>query len=290
MQAPRIEYGLDSDAYRAAEGLSHSESKTLRRSPFHFKRLSEPRPPELVKAPSPQMFVGTLAHCALLEPLEFDKRYVVLPPLNKNSTAYKELAAACIASGGEPITQLQRDIAFAQAASVRELPEVAGLLDGCACEVSAWWQCPRTGVLCKARPDLVKRFPPGALPEYPQGFAVLADLKTTEDASEEAFRRSVAEFSYFTQADHYSEGYALAAGVPVAAFMFVVVEREFPYACAAYTLDEQAMAVARDINDAARSTFARCTALGQWPGYPRESREISLPSWYLKRYLEGALV
>ena len=303
MTTPRVEYGLPPDTYRSEPGLSHSESKQLRKSPYHYKRLNEPRPPELVKQPTAQMALGTMVHVATLEPDAFDERYIVGPDISKNSNAWKAFAAACVEQRVEPITQLQRDQAFAMAQSVRALPDFEPLLAACATEVSMWWECPATGVLCKARPDLVKRYPPPDVPvladaDNPEqqlraatiaerGFAILADLKTTESADAEAFARSVADWSYHTQAHWYSEGAEVALAVPVLSFLFVVVEREYPYAAASYTLDDNALAVARDINLAARDLFKRCEQTQEWPGYPRDTRDIALPPWYMKRYLAG---
>jgi hypothetical protein len=275
---PRVEYGLDNDAYRAAPGLSHSDSKRLRKSPWHFKALTEPRDPQLAKAPTPQMALGTMVHTATLEPNAFDLRYLIGPDVSKNSNRWREFAAACESAGAEPITQQQREQAFAMAASVRALPDFAALIEHCATEVSLWWECEKTGLLCKARPDLVKH--------YPQG-VILADLKTTQDASAESFARSVADFSYHTQAHWYSEGAAAALGVPVLSFLFAVVESEYPYAAASYTLDDNAMSVAADINLSTRELYLRCMQANEWPGYPRETSDISLPPWYMRRFLAG---
>lgn len=295
----RIEYGLDSDAYRDAPGLSHSESKNLRKSPFHFKQLSAPRDPELVKQPTPQMVLGTMVHCAVLEPHAFAERYVVGPEISKNSNQWKTFATECEQRGAQPISQREHDVVQAMAASVRALPDLAPLLDQSACEVSLWWNCPATGVLCKARPDLVKRYGPEVtvvgegLPEervramHERGFAILADIKTTDSADAESFARSVADYSYHTQAHWYCEAVEQVLGVPVLSFLFAVVEREFPYAAATYTLDDTAFRVAADINRAVRELYVQCKKAGDWPGYAQDTRDIALPPWYMKRFLQG---
>lgn len=299
---PRVEYGLPNETYRDAPGLSHSESKDMRRSPHHFHARQD-CPPELAKAPSAQMFMGTMVHVATLEPAAFDDRYVIGPEVSKNSNAWKAFVAQCEIDGREPITQQQKDAAFGMAASVRSLPDVAPLLDGSCTEVSMWWHCAATGVLCKARPDLVRLYPPPTVPVIAdstdpvqvqraqliaaKGFAIMADLKSTENADAEAFARSVADYSYHTQAHWYIEGAEAALGVPVISFLFCVVEREYPYAAASYTLDDTALKVAADINLTVRRLYAECKKAGSWPGYPSATRDIALPPWYLKRYMEG---
>jgi hypothetical protein len=271
-----IKRGMTSREYFAAPGLSHSGSRRMRQSPFHYHALLDPLAPQ--KAPTPAMFAGTLAHCALLEPLYFDARYPVPPlnakgeQLNKNSNEWKQLAAEYRAAEREPITQAQRDLAFAQAAAMRELPEVAQLLADGHPEVSVFWIDPATGVRCKARPDWVS--PVG----YGSG-VILLDAKTTTDASPEAFAKSCANFDYHCQAAHYTEGYALASELEVHGMVFAVVESEFPFAACAYMLDDEAMEKARAKNAVARQAYAQCERENVWPGYPSTIQVLTLPAW-----------
>lgn len=277
----RIELGLDNDTYRAAAGLSHSDSKRLRKSPFHFHALLQPTAPP--SEPTAAMFAGTLAHCALLEPHAFDTRYRLLPTkpdgteVSKSSNDYKAFKADCDDAGIEPITLQQRDVAHAQAAALMQLEDVQrAMVDG-ESEVSAWWTDPATEILCKCRPDRVA---------HRKGGVLLLDLKTTGDASPDAFSKSVATFGYHTQADWYSQGYALASGQDVIGFLFAVVESGYPYACTTYMLDEVALRIGRIENEAAREAYLRCTESNDWPSYA--SGAISLPPWYLRNFKEAA--
>jgi exodeoxyribonuclease VIII len=210
---PRVEWELASGVYRDAPGLAHSDAKRLRRSPWHFKALEGPRDPELMKMPSPQMAVGTMVHVACLEPHRFDCCYAIGPDINKNTREWRAFAQQCADMGREPIAQLQRDQAFAIAQAARAVPDFAAVLAGARNEASLWWRCKDTGVLCKARPDVMHVYAPTSA--HPKGFAILADLKTTEDASAEGFARSVADYSYHTQAHWYCDGVQEALGIPV---------------------------------------------------------------------------
>jgi hypothetical protein len=269
---PGVHYGIANDAYHQGEGLSHSGLKRIRmQTPFHYHALATATdaPP---KAPTPQMFNGTLTHCALLEPEHFDLRYVIAPDVSKSSRLYKEFAQQCMSSGMEPISQLQRDAAFRQAEALRKLPQVAELLAHGQPEVSAWWRDVATGVLCKCRPDWVS----------PVGLGkgvVLLDVKTASDASPEGFSKSVANFGYHTQADWYCTGFELASGMQVHGMVFAVVESEFPHACSAYMLSDAALLRAREENREALNLYARCAEAKQWPGYPSEIQVIELPRW-----------
>lgn len=280
-----VVYGLASEAYHAGPGLSHSGAKRLMRSPFHYWALAQQReaPP---KAPTPQMVNGTLVHCALLEPEQFDVRYAVIPDDlgTKASKAYKEWAAVVLTNGCEAITPQQRDAAQAQADALRTLPIVQQLMAGDHvghAESSAYWVDPDSGVHCKCRPDWASH----GWGDDGRG-VLLLDVKTTADASPEAFAKSVVNFGYHTQDDWYCQGYGIAARLPVLGMVFVVVESEFPHAVAAYSLDADALQLARMKNRDARALYAQCATKNEWPSYPREVTELSLPRWALKELTE----
>jgi hypothetical protein len=263
--------GLDNEAYHKGPGLSHSGLKRLRKSPFHYRELERERdvPPA---APTPQMFNGTLTHCALLEPSQFDVRYVVGPDVDKRSKEWREFTKQVPTC--EVITSLQRDAAFRQADALRRLPDVAALLSSGEPEVSAYWIDEATHVLCKCRPDWVSSG------WGDSGRAVmLLDVKTASDASPEGFSKAVANFGYHTQADWYCTGYALATGLEVLGMLFAVVESEYPHACAAYMVDDDALLRARMDNRKALELYARCAANDEWPGYPTGIQVITLPRW-----------
>lgn len=260
---------MSNTEYRASEGLSYSESKLLLRSPAHYRWWKDN--PQASK-PSPAMIFGTLMHCALLEPTEFDTRYAVVPDISKNSRDYKQIVAELALQGLTPITRDDRTWAFEAAESLKRHPRVGPLLEGGMPEVSCWWTDTATGIECKARLDWVNERPPAA---------ILLDVKTTADAAREAFARSVVNFQYHRQAAWYEDGYALASGLGVSPMLFAVVESSPPFACAAYTLDKWFMAQARKVNTQARALYAHCMAMNDWPGYDPTITDLVAPRWAL---------
>lgn len=276
-----IAHGLSNEQYRASYGLSHSEAKLLRqKTPYHLHMLREHQPTKRAK-PSPQMILGTAVHCAVLEPTTFDQRYCADIEASRNSNAYREFAQECANAGLIPLDDETRERVFAMRDSLLHDEQIAEALDGEGhAEVSAWWSDPETGVVCKCRPDRVREAGKGSL---------LLDLKTTSDASRDMFARSIATFGYHTQCDWYVDGYARAAGPDhiVHGMLFVVVESDFPYACAAYTLTDAALAEAKRVNAAVRKTFKQCSVSGLWPGYGGV-QDIDLPRWGYSKELEAA--
>lgn len=274
-----LRFGMANEAYRRASGLSHSEAKLIRiKTPWHLAQLREH--PQERGAPSPQMQLGSATHCAVLEPEEFAKRYEVAPDLNKNSNAWKDFVSKCVENGVTAIAPDMHEKAHGMRASVMQDPEIRDVLANGDAEVSAWWTDPETGLLCKCRPDYVR--------DYGDSGVLLVDLKTSADASPESFSRSIATFGYHTQCDWYCDGYARASGRPVIGMLFVVVESEFPHACASYTLDEEALLHARHLNARARALYANCQKSGRWVGYGG-TRTLGLPRWALKNETEEIL-
>lgn len=267
----RIVHGLDADTYHAGPELSNSGLGLLARSPWHW--WSWHRAPH--RPPSPQragQLEGTLLHCAVLEPDEFDRRYVVGPAVNRNTKVWKEFVESN--PGRVSIQPDQRDAAFAQAGSVRALPDVAALLSRGHSEVSAYWTDPETGVACRCRPDWVH--------PVDDKRVILLDCKTYSDASKPEFSRQIARKGYARQDAFYSDGYAQAAGVEVIGFVFVAVETEWPYAAAAYMLDDESRGHGRAEYRRLVDLYAECDRTATWPAYSPSIEPISLPAWALK--------
>ncbi len=267
-----LHHGLPIADYHKARGISNSGLSDFARSPAHFYawHLNENRP---LEEETPAQLVGNLAHCAILEPNEFPKRYAVGPCNDKRLKAWKEWEGQQDDdSTAQLIRPSQAETAWQQAASVRRIPDVDALLRNGQPEVSAFWIDPATGELCRCRPDWV----------HPAGDGViLADVKTCGNASPREFARQCARMGYHRQAAFYSDGYALAAGAPVLGFVFIAVEDAWPYHASAVMLDDESLAKGRAEIAELLPRYAQCRATNTWPGYAESIELISLPSWAL---------
>lgn len=263
-----IVHELPIEDYHSGAGISCSGLHDFARSPAHYQalHLDPARPPREAKA---GQLEGTLAHCAILEPGEFAKRYAIGPIDDRRLKAWKDWEAGI--SGRECIKPSEAATALAQARSVRALPDVAALLAAGRPEVSAYWIDPATGELCRCRPDWVH-------PVAGRG-VILVDVKTCGDASPHEFARQVARKGYHRQAGWYSDGYSIASGEPVLGFVFVAVESAWPYAACAVMLDDDGLAKGRAENAELLARFAECRSTNAWPGYSIEIELITLPRW-----------
>jgi len=261
-------HGMSIEEYHRDPAISNSGLRDFARSPFHYHalHLNPDRPPEPDRA---GQLEGNLAHCVTLEPAHFAQRYAVGPVDDKRLAAWKAWENS-VKDGRECIKPLQYEVAQAQALSVRSLPEVAKLLSVGNAEVSAFWIDPATGVRCRCRPDWV----------YPTSAGViLLDVKTYSTAEPDEFARQVARKAYHRQDAWYSDGYAIAAGVPVLGFVFVAVEMTWPFAACAVMLDDEGIEVGRIENRKLLGRFAECQRTDTWPGYSDGIEMISLPRW-----------
>lgn len=285
--APGLHQGIDIDVYHGGPGISKSGLDAMNRSPAYFyaMHLDPARPAP--KERSGQM-EGSLAHCAILEPDEFGARYVVIPkdaprrptdiqrnaknpsPETVKAVAWWDEFNASVA-GKTIISADQYETAWRQSEAVRRLPDVAEALGSGWAEESAYWIDQETGELCRCRPDWV----------HPCGSAgrILLDVKTYSDASPQEFRRQVARKRYHVQDAWYSDGYAIASGLPVLAFIFVAVETDWPYLASATMLDDIARDQGRREYRRNLDAYSICKGRNDWPGYSPAIETISLPGW-----------
>lgn len=287
---PGLHYGIDIEAYHGGPGISKSGLDSINANPaiYYARHLDPKRPPPKDRA---GQLEGSLAHCAILEPDEFAKRYRTLPKdaprrpseAQWNAKNPSDESKASMAwwtewnsatNGATIITADQHDIACRQAESVRKLPEVRQALEKGVAEASAYWIDPATGVLCRCRPDWAH--------QPNDSGVILLDVKTCGDASPEDFARQVARKRYHVQDAFYSDGFGLASGLEVLGFVFVAVESEYPYAAAALMLDADGRDIGRRAYRRNVDTYARCMETGEWPGYSDQIEIINLPFWATK--------
>jgi len=249
---------ITNEEYHADPAVSKSHLDEIARSGYHYWARFLDRDRLLSVKPTAAMLFGTLVHTAVLEPDELRNRYDLAP--DRRTKAGKALAADMEARGITPVSAADMDAALAMAGAVRSHQAAAELLRHGQAEQSFWWDDPDTGLRCKCRPDWLNG-------------ATCVDLKTTTDASPAGFAKSCAAFRYHVQADHY------LAGLPAERFVFIAVEKTYPYAVGVYQLDADAMAHGAELRRQNMRMIADCRAINEWPGYSNTIEPLSLPKW-----------
>jgi exodeoxyribonuclease VIII len=276
---------------RALDEVSNSGMKVIdTRSPAHFAHwVADPE----AGIETPALRFGKALHCAVLEPHVFDRDYCILPAgapdrptaamLGAKNPSPSSLARQTWWSdweavhGGQTIlTAADYDRIRGMADSAHRNPITAGLIAGGKREVTLRWvefvDLPDGRVVpvqCKARVD-----------NWLEELAMFVDVKSTADASPEAFGRSVASYRYHVQHCHYGEG-AKACGIPLDHFAFLAIESEPPYVCEPYIIDPAAEERGYQLRDRAMQKQAQCLADGRWPGYSDGTtiNSLTLPGW-----------
>ena len=287
-EQPRGELRLDvpaEDYYRRELDVARASGLgvLLEKSPAHYRAWVEAQE----EHDTPAQVFGRAYHCRVLEPERFAQTYVAEPqdaPRRPSVTQRKakkpspDTVAAIAFWDAWEAENAGRIVLPAEAFDVIEAmhrtlvahPVVRGLMKDGHSEVTLQWVDGETGVRCKARADWWS----------PQR-RLLADLKTTDDASPEGFRRSIARYGYHLQHAHYCDG-AQAAGVPVRNYLILAQEKEPPYAVAVYHIDAAAETRGYELRQRGLRVMRECIDRGEWPAYGAGITEITLPAWALQ--------
>jgi len=273
---PGLHLDVPNAVYHSGPGVSNSGLRNLAKSPFHFysRHLDPNRPKAKAK---PGQLEGNLAHCAVLEPLEFSKRYVIGPDVNKNTNVWKDFVREH--SKQEVISAEQAEVARAQARSLRSLPDVAELLSRGHAESSAFWYedvvDAESGevvkVLCRVRPDWVH--------PVNEDSVIIVDVKTASDASPWEFAKQIRRKAYHCQDAFYRRGYEKATGKKVLGFIFAAVETEWPHAASSVMLNESDVEDGDAINERLLKLYVRCLTTNTWPSYTPNIVPVSIPNF-----------
>jgi hypothetical protein len=136
-------------------------------------------------------------------------------------------------------------------------------------EQSLFWQDPDYGIWRRARLDW----------QLPGLRLIIADYKTTTDASPAAIRKTVANLNYHMQAAWYTDAIQALGLGDDPAFLFVFQEKTAPYLITIAELDDEAIRAGRARNRDACEIWRDCTQADVWPGYSQDIELITLPPW-----------
>ena len=247
--------------YHATEAMSSGGARKILQSPAHY-RLMRDTPNE----PTPAMEFGTAVHAGVLEPARYGELVAVGPNVGTRTKVWTEFVAAH--PGVVCLTPDDADRAARCIAAVRAHPAAARLLFDAQVELSVFWHDGQYGVPCKARFDIFN-------------LGGMADLKTTGNASVEAFARTCVEYLYHVQAWHYWSGAEHVLDASPEFFAFIIVEKDPPHGVAVRTLGRASLMKGARLLDEALARYRDALATGTWPGYPDRIESFELPRYAL---------
>jgi len=262
---PGIYPSLPINEYHSGPGLSSTDLKQLLKSPRHWKASKESE-----KKQNAYQIKGELVHVLLLQPQEFQEKFAVGDFKIRRGKEYDKV---CAENEGKTIVSQEeytigcaiRDSVLLQA---KENEHLNRALQGQK-EHSFYWEDKATGILCKARPDILNL-----------ETKTISDLKTTSDASFDAFQRDVVEYMYFLSMAFYETGVKVSG----LKHQFIAIEKTEPYPVALYTLSVDAIAIGHKFARKALNCYADAISTDSWNGYPMEPIEMGLPQWTNYKY------
>jgi len=260
---------MNNEEYHSSPGVSKSGLALVSKCPALYKsRYIDGIGSEQTKA----MLIGSATHKAVLEPHDFDKEFVCAPDINRRTKAGKEEWSQFQEDnrGKDVLSTDEFETVMEISESVKSHPVASQILKGGIAETSLFHQDNQTGNLVKVRPDWITE-------------DLVVDLKTSTDASPEAFSKACFNFTYHMQAAMYLDVAANVMDIQLNSFVFIVVEKNPPYQVAVYYADSDMIKLGHAEYRAALELYSKCKADGEWPGYnANQITSIGLPAWAYK--------
>lgn len=259
---------LPPEQYHPVDAIGSGDLKMARRSLAHM-RAGRPD--------SPALAFGRAYHTAILEPETFADRYVVQPAFDRRTTVGKAAHGQWMREneGREIVSQDDYDAAQRMAEVLLRHPAARWVFSASGQrELSAFWIDPITEVPCKMRLDFLR------------DDDLVADPKTTQDASPAGFRRAIESYGYHYQEAHYRAGMEVL-GRPCRGWLWVAQEVAPPYAVGVYALDAAAVQLATDERARVLERIARARQTGEWPAYADDVQPLNLSPWTYRAAAES---
>lgn len=255
------------EQYDKIARLNVSKLQLIDQSPAHFQDGIVNAADEDTDAKTQ----GRATHLANFEPEQFRSSCVVW---DNGSRRGKEWDAFCARNRGkELLTVKMHENAIAISQAVRRDRHAAPYLENGRGEITLIWRyaaatlgaVPGYEVDCKGRIDFVTS-------------KAIVDLKTTADASPEAFGRTSLNLHYLAKAAWYSDAHEQLTGEQ-REYVIVAVETKSPYVVQVYRVPEEMIELGRKKYVEWLDRYNFCRAANVWPGYSDGPMDLVLPSW-----------
>lgn len=277
--------GLPAAAYQQRElGVATSGQLQLLRTktPAHHKAWVEAEDKD-----TPATMFGRAYHCRVFEPIVFAQTYVT-PPKDaprdlRHLRKAKEKSQNTLDSIAwwDSYAERTRDKIVLEPEQFQLIEDMLAGLKANALvkallfdddgdnEVTLRWVDEDTGVPCKARAD-----------RWLRPKRVMVDLKSTDDASDLSFRRSIDNYGYHIQHCHYSAG-AQACGEQLDEYLIVAQEKEAPYLARVFRVGVASEQRGFELRERGLQALKKARESGVYAGYTGIT-EIEIPAYALK--------
>lgn len=264
------------------ESISRSGLMAFRKSPKHYwsEYLNPDRPP---KEATEAMIFGNAFHTYILEPEQFKSRYFVKPEQQllkdliemfgkedgrlKFDSQKADLEDFMLKSRDKVLlSDKQMTTLQFMKQSLENHPQAWNTVEGGIYEQSYFWEDKESGILCKARPDILHS-------------NMIIDLKTTVDASPSGFQRAIVSGGYHLQGAMQIDAIQECSGIKIDTFICLAIEKIYPFSIGVYILDEDAITKGRAEYLKLLVSLKSAREYNSYPGY--ETQTMGLPVWAL---------
>ncbi len=249
--------------YRNATGLSKSMLSHFLRSPAHYLAHCDQ-----TSEPTAAMQFGTAYDATILQKIPSDF-FSVMPDVDgrtKEGKAIKE-QFKIDSAGKAVISPKEADLLPLMKKALYEHPVASRLLRTLTHkQVACFGTFPVDDKKVRLK---------GLLDGYNENEGIIIDLKTAEDSSPEGFRKAIWKFKYAYQDIQY-RWLLNNAGKPVNDFVFIVQEKEPPFAVGCYSISVDDLALTYQSWDIAMTRFAYCQSSGVYPAYSDDIVNLKL--------------
>jgi hypothetical protein len=260
--------------YDAIDADNFSSIKHIEKSPAHYLHRKQSGDDEDTDA----RIRGRVTHWAIFEPQRWQADVASWHGVQRRGKQWDEFRRYHLDHSREIVTDSMHAEIEALASAIRSSPQVAPYLAKGQAETTVTWEycfgSPKIlpshcwSANCKGRLDFISEHNGGAI----------LDLKTTFDASPDAFGRTVFRNDYHVQAAFYVDGVRAATGRELP-FIFIAAEASAPYVVQAYRVPEEVLELGREKYRGWLQKLHECRTRNQWHGYAATETELVLPRW-----------
>lgn len=278
-------FDVDDDVYHNGVGISQSRFNYLKKSAFtyHYKTYVDIKSNLVRKA---HFVTGDFIHRILLEKGTIKDKFcseagalavawLAKPDaINIRATkGFKNEIASLRELGFEPIDPALFDSAYMLENIFKDNELLNGLMTDSIKEKVVYSICPKTGLLRKAKVDILKEF---------KEFIYIGDLKSTMDIDSEKFDKSIQNYGYHIQGAYYEENIKDVFKKPVKQHLIPLIEKEPPFEVDLKFIDDASMRVGLRYCDKYLKQLAECYANRDFPRREIKVTSCGIPAWKMK--------
>lgn len=280
---------MSNEDYHANPAISRSGIMLFMESPYkYWANYLNPNRPK--KESTKAMDFGSAFHMYILENEKFCDEYIIEPQLIKSPkrvllkdvgrTAYdaykaekakidylneNHLERFAEKSEGKKVISMDDQLEMANMyLALSNHHEAWPLIQDAIYEQSYFWQDKESGLMLKARPDILHA-------------NMVVDLKTCVNASSRAYQRAMVDGGYHIQGAMIREAVRVVEGHELAAVINVCIEKTYPYAIGIKIISDDALRAGHERYKEILMQMKQCFETDTWPSYEPET--VELPAW-----------